>query len=84
VQRIQSVKIQAKNTRQPIPDGAIKTACQQTCPTDAIVFGDLNDKKAEVAKLQALPRAYSLLGDLNNRPRVQYLARVKNPNPELA
>jgi len=84
VQRIQNTKIKAKNAHEPIPDGEIKTACQETCPTDAIIFGDLNDGKSQVTALQRLPRSYALLGELNNHPRVQYLARVKNPNPELA
>ncbi len=83
VQRIQNVKIVAKNNKRAIKDGEIKTACQQTCPTGAIVFGDLNDKASKVAKLQSGPRAYSLLEELNNRPRTQYLARVRNPHPEL-
>ena len=83
VQRIQNVKIRAKNEKRPIADGEIKTACQETCPTEAIVFGDLNDQKSQVARLHKQPRAYELLGELNNRPRVQYLARIKNPNPEL-
>ncbi|HEX2673065.1 MAG TPA: TAT-variant-translocated molybdopterin oxidoreductase, partial [Polyangiaceae bacterium] len=83
VQRIQNVKIKAKNVKRTIEDGEIKTACQQTCPTGAIVFGDLNDGKAQVTTLQRLPRSYALLGELNNRPRVQYLARIKNPNPAL-
>ena len=83
VQRIQSVKIRAKNERRPIEDGEIQTACQQTCPTEAIVFGDLNDNKAQVAKQQNLPRAYAVLEELNNRPRTQYLARIRNPHPEL-
>jgi len=83
VQRIQNVKIKAKNVKRPIEDGEIKTACQQTCPTGAIVFGDLNDGKAQVTGLQRLPRSYALLGELNNKPRVQYLARIKNPNPAL-
>jgi molybdopterin-containing oxidoreductase family iron-sulfur binding subunit len=83
VQRIQNVKIKAKNVKRPIEDGEIKTACQQTCPTGAIVFGDLNDGKAQVTALQRLPRSYALLGELNNKPRVQYLARIKNPNPAL-
>ena len=84
VQRIQNAKIPAKNAHRAIEDGEIKTACQETCPTDAIVFGDLNDKKSRVASLQKLERAYQLLGEFNNRPRVQYLARVTNPNKELA
>jgi molybdopterin-containing oxidoreductase family iron-sulfur binding subunit len=83
VQRIQNVKIKAKNVKRSLADGEIKTACQQTCPTGAIVFGDLNDDKAEVTALQKLPRSYALLGELNNKPRVQYLARIKNPNPAL-
>ena len=83
VQRIQKVKIKAKNAKRPITDGEIKTACQQTCPTGAIVFGDLNDKASEVAKQHAVARAYEVLGELNNRPRISYLARVRNPNPEL-
>jgi molybdopterin-containing oxidoreductase family iron-sulfur binding subunit len=84
VQRIQNVKIKARNARREIQDGEIKTACQQTCPTDAIVFGDLNDGKSKVAAQQALPRSYALLGELNNRPRVEYLARITNPSTELA
>jgi molybdopterin-containing oxidoreductase family iron-sulfur binding subunit len=83
VQRIQNVKIKAKNAKRPIADGEIKTACQQTCAANAIVFGDLNDGASEVAKLQNSPRAYKLLEELNDRPRVSYLARIKNPNPEL-
>jgi molybdopterin-containing oxidoreductase family iron-sulfur binding subunit len=83
VQRIQNVKIKAKNAKRAILDGEIKTACQETCPTEAIVFGDLNDHSSQVAALAGLPRAYALLGELNNRPRVRYLGRVRNPNPEL-
>jgi MoCo/4Fe-4S cofactor protein with predicted Tat translocation signal len=84
VQRIQSAKIKAKNAKRGIPDGEIRTACQETCPAGAIVFGNLNDDSAEVTSLANLPRAYALLGELNNRPRVRYLGRVRNPNPELA
>jgi len=84
VQRIQNVKIPANNAKRRIQDGEIKTACQETCPTDAIVFGDLNDPKSKVAALHDLERGYQLLGELNNRPRVAYLARITNPNPELA
>ncbi|RYZ01776.1 MAG: 4Fe-4S dicluster domain-containing protein [Myxococcales bacterium] len=83
VQRIQNVKIPAKNAHRAIEDGEIKTACQETCPTEAIIFGDLNDGKSRVAGLQKLDRSYQLLGEFNNRPRVQYLARITNPNPEL-
>jgi MoCo/4Fe-4S cofactor protein with predicted Tat translocation signal len=83
VQRIQNVKIKAKNARQPIKDGEIRTACQQTCPTGAIVFGDLNDPQSRVKKLQSGARSYAMLEELNVRPRLQYLARVRNPHPEL-
>jgi molybdopterin-containing oxidoreductase family iron-sulfur binding subunit len=84
IQRIQNVKIKAKNARRAIEDGEIRSACQQTCPTGAIVFGDLNDEKSRVKQLQNGPRAYAMLEELNVRPRLLYLARVKNPNPELA
>ncbi|MBK7579201.1 MAG: TAT-variant-translocated molybdopterin oxidoreductase [Myxococcales bacterium] len=83
VQRIQHTKINAKNAKRAIKDNEIQTACQQTCPTGAIAFGDLNDKQSAVAKDTDKPRAYQLLDELNNRPRVSYLARIKNPNPEL-
>ena len=84
IQRIQNVKIKAKNARRAVEDGEIRTACQQTCPTGAIVFGDLNDPKSRVKQLQSGPRSYAMLEELNVRPRLQYLARVKNPNPELS
>jgi molybdopterin-containing oxidoreductase family iron-sulfur binding subunit len=84
VQRIQNVKIKAKNAKRPVKDGEIKTACEQACPTGAIVFGDLNDKTSKVAAGQRVPRAYELLQELNNRPRVNYLARISNPHPELS
>jgi Fe-S-cluster-containing dehydrogenase component len=84
VQRIQKAKIRAKNERRIIDDGEIVPACAQTCPTQAIVFGDLNDPESRVAGLQAEPRAYRILAELNVKPRTAYLARVRNPNPELA
>jgi molybdopterin-containing oxidoreductase family iron-sulfur binding subunit len=83
VQRIQNTKIKAKNSRRGIKDGEVQTACQQACPTEAIVFGDLNDKESAVVKTSSVERAYALLGELNNRPRVAYLARVRNRHPEL-
>jgi MoCo/4Fe-4S cofactor protein with predicted Tat translocation signal len=79
VQRIETVKIAAKNERRSIRDGEIVPACAQTCPSGAIVFGDLNDPESRVAKLHAQPRAYVLLEELNIKPRTSYLARLRNP-----
>ena len=84
VQRIQNVKIQAKNDGRTLADGDIRPACQQTCPTQAIRFGDLNDPASAVGRLHGDHRAYSLLAELNIKPRTAYLARVTNPNPNLA
>jgi MoCo/4Fe-4S cofactor protein with predicted Tat translocation signal len=83
VQRINNARIEAEKSNAPIHDGAIVTACEQACPTQAIVFGNANDKNSRVAKLKAQQRNYSLLGELNTRPRTTYLAAVRNPNPEL-
>jgi molybdopterin-containing oxidoreductase family iron-sulfur binding subunit len=83
VQRINAVKIDTEKQNRRIRDGEIQTACQQACPADAIVFGDLNDPASRVARLQAEERNYSLLGELNTRPRTTYLAAVRNVNPEL-
>jgi molybdopterin-containing oxidoreductase family iron-sulfur binding subunit len=84
VQRINAVKIDAeKDGNRRIADGEIKTACQQSCPADAIIFGDLNDKDSRVSKLKAEERNYSLLGELNTRPRTTYLGAVRNVNPEI-
>jgi Fe-S-cluster-containing dehydrogenase component len=84
VQRITVAKIESEKANRRVADGDIKTACQQTCPSDAIVFGNLNDPNSRVAQLQARERNYSLLADLNTRPRTQYLAAVRNVNPELS
>lgn len=83
VQRINYARIEAEKEDRRIGDGEIVTACQAACPTDAIVFGDLNDAGSRVAKLKADERNYELLGDLNTQPRTTYLAAVRNPNPEI-
>ncbi len=83
VQRINRVKIDADKADRQIKDGEIVTACQQACPTKAIVFGDLNDPNSRVAKLKQQQRDYGLLEELDTRPRTTYLARLSNPNPEV-
>jgi molybdopterin-containing oxidoreductase family iron-sulfur binding subunit len=84
VQRIEAAKITADKENREIRDGEIVTACQQACPTDAIVFGNINDPESKVAKRKEMERDYQVLGDLNYRPRTTYTAGVINPNPELA
>jgi Fe-S-cluster-containing dehydrogenase component len=84
IQRIRVAKDTAKNEQRPVKDGDVKTACQQVCPAEAIVFGDLNDPSSQVGKLKAQERNYGLLDELGTRPRTTYLAKVRNPNPALA
>ncbi|MEM7166517.1 MAG: TAT-variant-translocated molybdopterin oxidoreductase [Planctomycetota bacterium] len=79
VQRIQNAKIDAKNEGRQLKDGDVVPACAQTCPTDAIVFGDLSDKNSRVAKFQHDNRAYKLLPEINVKPRNSYQAKLKNP-----
>jgi len=83
VQRIQAAKIQSEIEGRAVRDGEVVTACQSVCPTEAIVFGNVNDPNSKVSKLKALERDYSLLGELNTRPRTTYLSALRNPNPEI-
>ena len=83
VQRISEHRIDAERADTLIQDGELQTACQQSCPANAIVFGNLNDPASQVNKWKAQARNYSLLGELNTRPRTTYLAEIRNPNPEL-
>ncbi len=78
IQRIERAKITAHNERRALRDGEVVPACAQVCPTQAIVFGNLNDSQSEVAKLSQDPRAYGVLTELNTRPRVLYLAKITN------
>jgi molybdopterin-containing oxidoreductase family iron-sulfur binding subunit len=93
VQRISQARIQAKVAGQRAPaerggDGAIprdsiRTACQQACPSGALIFGDLNDPESAVARRKAEPLNYALLEELGTKPRTTYLAKLRNPNPAL-
>jgi molybdopterin-containing oxidoreductase family iron-sulfur binding subunit len=82
-QRINAARIDSKKAGSPIADGQIETACQQACPTQAIAFGNINDAESEVSKWKSSPLNYGILAELNTRPRTTYLARVKNPNPDI-
>jgi len=84
VQRIERKRIDTRIEHRLIKDGELETACQQGCPTRAIVFGSLNDANSKVSQLHADPRRYDLLYEIGTRPRTIYLTRVRNPNPELA
>ncbi len=83
VQRIEAAKIRADKENRAVADGEIVTACQQACPTQAITFGNINDPNSRVSKIKAQERNYTVLADLNTRPRTSYIAGVSNPNPEL-
>jgi MoCo/4Fe-4S cofactor protein with predicted Tat translocation signal len=82
-QRISAARIVSERDGTPIKDGSIVTACQEVCPTNAIVFGDLNDKTSKVAKLRNDHRNYNVLNELNTQPRTTYLASLKNQNKEM-
>jgi molybdopterin-containing oxidoreductase family iron-sulfur binding subunit len=82
-QRISLARINAKLEDRQIRDGEVVTACQAACPTDAIVFGNINDPQSRVAQLKKSPLDYGLLAELNTKPRTTYRAIVRNPNTEL-
>jgi molybdopterin-containing oxidoreductase family iron-sulfur binding subunit len=84
VQRINTARIASEKEARSIREGEIVTACQAACPSQAIVFGNLNDPQSEVSRRAASSLTYSLLGELNTRPRTTYMAVVRNPNPALA
>ncbi len=81
--KIRQLRIAKDSSNTAVPDGVIKTACQQVCPAEAIVFGDIADPKTRVSALKRSPLNYSVLGYLGIRPRVTYLARIRNPNPRM-
>jgi molybdopterin-containing oxidoreductase family iron-sulfur binding subunit len=86
VQRVNRAKIETRKetgSRKP-PDGTVKTACQQACPADAISFGDLTDRESVVSQHKMNERNYVMLEEINVRPRTSYLAKLRNPNPELS
>ena len=83
VQRITEARIAAEKDNRAVRDGEVLTACQAACPTQAIVFGNLNDPTSAVSRQRSLARNYTLLAELNTRPRTTYLAKVDNSNPSL-
>jgi molybdopterin-containing oxidoreductase family iron-sulfur binding subunit len=83
VQRIQTAKIDSKREGRALRDGDVVSACQQACPAEAIVFGDINDPESEVSKQRAIDRNYALLADVGTRPRTRFLGKIRNPNPEM-
>ena len=84
IQRINRARYEAEKENRPIRDGEIVTACQQACPANAIVFGNVSDPQSRVSKAKAEKRAYGVLTELGTRPRTTYLASLSNPNPALA
>jgi Fe-S-cluster-containing dehydrogenase component len=85
VQRLTEYRIKAEEsgTQDHNTDAGLQTACQQSCPANAIIFGNINAPDSQVTKLKKKQRNYGLLDDLNTRPRTTYLAEIRNPNPEL-
>jgi molybdopterin-containing oxidoreductase family iron-sulfur binding subunit len=83
IQRVNRARIGAEKENRRVRDGEVVTACQQACPTEALVFGDLNDPASRAAAMRKSPLEYPLIGELNTRPRTTYLAKLTNPNPEI-
>ncbi len=83
VQRVTQARIEAEREDRPMRDGEVITACQQACPTDAILFGNIADTNSAVRKSKAHPLNYGLLAELGTQPRTTYLARLRNPNRVL-
>jgi molybdopterin-containing oxidoreductase family iron-sulfur binding subunit len=83
VQRIRKAEIAARISEQPLRDGDVVTACEQACPTGAIVFGDVAEPTSRVHGLREHPLAFEVLNELGTAPRTRYLAKLSNPNPEL-
>jgi Fe-S-cluster-containing dehydrogenase component len=84
IQRTREAMIQADREHRPLHDDEVVTACQQACPTEAIVFGDQNNPRSSVSRRKASPLNYEMLADLNTRPRTTYEALIRNPNPDIA
>jgi molybdopterin-containing oxidoreductase family iron-sulfur binding subunit len=83
VQRVQHGKITAKREGRALRDGEVQSACQQACPAQAIVFGDINDPESAVSKARETDRNYALLAEVGTRPRTRFLGKIRNPNPEM-
>lgn len=83
VQRIRRAQIDAKLAHQALADRDVQTACQQACPTGAIVFGQISDPRSQVAERYRNSRTYAVLNELGTQPRTRYLARIDNLNEEM-